>query len=194
SSHGRRNRPEAHKLTGAADPLPSRKQNRTALDRKLAEPETASIPAPCVGHPRALPAPFIFRKAALQISACEQRHCGVEMCIAVCRIDGKRLLETGNGLFMTIKRLQRAAAIIPGAQMLRRRGQRIIKRVECIGVSAKLDERGASIVKSVRVPRCARKDGIEVAESLLVMTECRAGDAAVEKRIPVARIARQHCI
>src|SRR5262245_27128535 len=106
------------------------------------------------------------------------------MRITIFSVDGERLVETGHSFVVTVKRLQRAAAIVPCTQVLRRRAERAIERMECVGMPAKLDECSTSIVECLRVLGCARKNGIEVGEGLFEMTECSARDAAVEKRIP----------
>lgn len=116
------------------------------------------------------------------------------MCVAVVLVDGERLVEAGNRLLVALKRLQDSAAIGPGPKMLGRNRQRMIEREEGFGVTPQFDQRRPAIVQGLSVLRHTRKNGIEIGESLLVITKSRACDPPIEKRIPVPWIARQHRI
>jgi len=77
---------------------------------------------------------------------------------------------------------------------LGRARQRMIERQKSFGVTTQFDQRRPAIVQGLGVVRRAYKNGIEIGESLLVITESRACDAPADKRIPVPPIARQYCI
>ena len=68
------------------------------------------------------------------------------MCVAVILVDGKRLVEARDRLLVTVKRLEGAAAIGPGLEMLGRSRQRVIEREEGFGMAPEFDQRRAPIV------------------------------------------------
>src|ERR1700742_4475662 len=101
-------------------------QDDACAERIFAEPERLAEASARSVHAGALPAPFVFGKAAPEVAGGEQRLRQVRMRVGVRLVDADGLLETAGGLGMLVERLQRAAAIVQPLQVVRREREHLV--------------------------------------------------------------------
>ena len=81
-------------------------------------------------------------------------------------VDRDRLFETCDRIGVSVERLQRAAAVVPGAGVLWRSCDRRIECSECRIGSLEFEQRVAAIVERLDVMRDPRQDRIEIGEGI----------------------------
>ena len=154
----------------------------------------AAVAAPRVGHAAARPAPFVLLEAVAQIALREQRQRQIEMGVGIVLLQRERLAETLRRFRVAVERLQRAAAIVPGARMRRDGGERAVEGGDRLGRAVELQQRVAAIVVQLGMGGRQLERGIEIVQRLGVTFERGQRDAAIEQRFAVARRALQHLL
>ena len=125
-------------------------------------------------HAGALPAPFVFGKAARIVAERQQRQRGVEMRVGVVRLQRQRPAVARERLLMTVERRERNAAVEPGVEMVRRGRKRAVVVRERLLLAAERAQRIAAIVERERMAGRDRQRRVVIGDRLLGLARARS--------------------